>query len=222
VLRHTFCTHLADAGTIRELAGHADIRTTTIYTAASAPGVHGAPARHDTARSAAHRVRAAVLAHGERVVDGSRGGGSHLGAARGAQRGSVTVPSAPSPARFGALMPWFVCRFPRMAPRRHAAPARKYQGEGQFPSLDGSHATMLGMQRTARRHPPRGPEAVGRTSWTASWIAGADRADGRRRQQIDALLVDGVLRELRRARLLAVGPRLRAPPALSIGRRAAA
>jgi len=39
VLRHTFCTHLADAGadvgTIRELAGHADIRTTTIYTAVS-------------------------------------------------------------------------------------------------------------------------------------------------------------------------------------------
>jgi site-specific recombinase XerD len=39
VLRHTFCTHLADGGadvgTIRELAGHADIRTTTIYTAVS-------------------------------------------------------------------------------------------------------------------------------------------------------------------------------------------
>ncbi len=35
VLRHTFCTHLANAGVaidvIRELAGHADIRTTTIY-----------------------------------------------------------------------------------------------------------------------------------------------------------------------------------------------
>jgi hypothetical protein len=37
VLRHTFCTNLADAGadagTIREFAGHADIHTTTIYTA---------------------------------------------------------------------------------------------------------------------------------------------------------------------------------------------
>ena len=36
-LRHTFCTHLANAGVaidvIRDLAGHADIRTTTIYTA---------------------------------------------------------------------------------------------------------------------------------------------------------------------------------------------
>ena len=41
VLRHAFCTHLADAdadadaGTISEPAGHADIRTTTIYAAAS-------------------------------------------------------------------------------------------------------------------------------------------------------------------------------------------
>jgi len=39
VLRHTFCTHLADTGAdtavIRELAGHADIRTTTVYTAVS-------------------------------------------------------------------------------------------------------------------------------------------------------------------------------------------
>ena len=37
VLRHTFCTHLADADVpidvIRQLAGHADIRTTMIYTA---------------------------------------------------------------------------------------------------------------------------------------------------------------------------------------------
>jgi site-specific recombinase XerD len=36
-LRHTFCTHLADVGTdvavIRELGGHADIRTTTICSA---------------------------------------------------------------------------------------------------------------------------------------------------------------------------------------------
>ncbi|HEY5260849.1 MAG TPA: tyrosine-type recombinase/integrase [Solirubrobacteraceae bacterium] len=36
VLRHTFCTHLAEGGAkvevIRELAGHADIRTTSIYT----------------------------------------------------------------------------------------------------------------------------------------------------------------------------------------------
>ncbi|MDX6688534.1 MAG: Phage integrase family [Baekduia sp.] len=37
--RHTFCTRLAgtgaDAAVIRELAGHADIRTTTVYTALS-------------------------------------------------------------------------------------------------------------------------------------------------------------------------------------------
>jgi hypothetical protein len=37
VLRHTFCTHTANArvaiDVIRELAGHADIRTTTIYIA---------------------------------------------------------------------------------------------------------------------------------------------------------------------------------------------
>ena len=36
VLRHTFCIHLAESGeaieVIRELAGHAAIRTTTIYT----------------------------------------------------------------------------------------------------------------------------------------------------------------------------------------------
>jgi Phage integrase family len=36
VLRHTFCTHLAESDepieVIRELVGHADIRTTTIYT----------------------------------------------------------------------------------------------------------------------------------------------------------------------------------------------
>ena len=39
ILRHTFCTHLADSGAdtavIRDLAGHADIRTTTVYTAVS-------------------------------------------------------------------------------------------------------------------------------------------------------------------------------------------
>jgi integrase/recombinase XerD len=39
VLCHTFGTHLADTGAdtavIRELAGHADIRTTTVYTAVS-------------------------------------------------------------------------------------------------------------------------------------------------------------------------------------------
>ena len=32
-------------------------------------------------------------------------------------------PPRPPPARFGPLMPWFVCRFPRRASRRHAAPA---------------------------------------------------------------------------------------------------
>jgi site-specific recombinase XerD len=55
VLRHTFCTHLAEAGepieVIRELAGHANIRTTTIYTAVS-------PERLQNAiDAAAHRRR---------------------------------------------------------------------------------------------------------------------------------------------------------------------
>jgi len=54
VLRHTFCTHLADAGTdtavIRELAGHADIRTTTVYTAVN-------PARLEEAVTERHRQR---------------------------------------------------------------------------------------------------------------------------------------------------------------------
>lgn len=61
VLRHTFCTHLADAGadvgTIRELAGHADIRTTTIYTAVDHDHLEQAIAdrqRHGIHRLAAH------------------------------------------------------------------------------------------------------------------------------------------------------------------------
>jgi integrase/recombinase XerD len=61
VLRHTFCTHLADAGAdtavIRELAGHADIRTTTIYTAVNPTRLEEAIAergrRHRGARRAA-------------------------------------------------------------------------------------------------------------------------------------------------------------------------
>lgn len=54
VLRHTFCTHLAESEqpieVIRELAGQADIRTTTIYTAVS-------PARLEGAIEAASRRR---------------------------------------------------------------------------------------------------------------------------------------------------------------------
>jgi hypothetical protein len=56
VLRHTFCTHLADAGAdtavIRELAGHADTRTTTIYTAVNPPGSN-TPSPYAAARTAA-------------------------------------------------------------------------------------------------------------------------------------------------------------------------
>jgi len=42
---HTFCTHLADAGAaaIRELAGHVDLRTTTIYTAVTPDRLEPAP-----------------------------------------------------------------------------------------------------------------------------------------------------------------------------------
>jgi len=46
VLRHTSCTHLANSGApldvIRQLAGHADIRTTTIYTAVHDDRLQGA------------------------------------------------------------------------------------------------------------------------------------------------------------------------------------
>jgi site-specific recombinase XerD len=62
VLRHTFCTHLADAGadvgTIRELAGHADIRTTTIYTAVSDARLEHAIAARTRQRRGAARAAA--------------------------------------------------------------------------------------------------------------------------------------------------------------------
>jgi integrase/recombinase XerD len=60
VLRHTFCTHLADAGAdtavIRELAGHADIRTTTIYTAVNAARLEHAVAERHARRQGARRA----------------------------------------------------------------------------------------------------------------------------------------------------------------------
>jgi site-specific recombinase XerD len=63
VLRHTFCTHLADAGadvgTIRELADHADIRTTTIYTAVSDARLEQAIAERTRQRN---RLRRAATA----------------------------------------------------------------------------------------------------------------------------------------------------------------
>jgi site-specific recombinase XerD len=60
VLRHTFCTHLADigadVGTIRELAGHADIRTTTVYTAVSATRLEQAVDQRAQQRRGARRA----------------------------------------------------------------------------------------------------------------------------------------------------------------------
>ena len=62
VLRHTFCTQLADAGAdsavIRELAGHADIRTTTVYTAVSTARLEEAIAQRDGRRRGAARAAA--------------------------------------------------------------------------------------------------------------------------------------------------------------------
>lgn len=62
VLRHTFCTHLADSGVaidvIRELAGHADIRTTTIYTAVNDQRLEEAIAQRDRQASGAYRAAA--------------------------------------------------------------------------------------------------------------------------------------------------------------------
>ncbi len=59
VLRHTFCTHLADigadVGTIRELAGHADIRTTTIYTAVNDDRLESAIAERTRQRQGIRR-----------------------------------------------------------------------------------------------------------------------------------------------------------------------
>jgi integrase len=63
VLRHTFCTHLADTDTdadtavIRELAGHADIRTTTVYTAVSSARLVDAVDERQRQRRGVSRVR---------------------------------------------------------------------------------------------------------------------------------------------------------------------
>ena len=62
MLRHTFCTHLADAGAdtavIRELAGHADIRTTTIYTAVNPSRLENAVAERAQQSRGARRAAA--------------------------------------------------------------------------------------------------------------------------------------------------------------------
>jgi integrase/recombinase XerC len=63
VLRHTFCTHLTDTGAatavIRELAGHADTHTTTVYTAvSSARLVDAVDERQRQRRGAARAARA--------------------------------------------------------------------------------------------------------------------------------------------------------------------
>lgn len=64
VLRHTFCTHLADAGAdtavIRELAGHADIRTTTVYTAVNPGRLEHAIAERERRSRGARRAAAAA------------------------------------------------------------------------------------------------------------------------------------------------------------------
>ena len=62
VLRHTFCTHLADTGAdtavIRELAGHADIRTTTIFTDVNPARLEQAIAERSRQRHGVRRARA--------------------------------------------------------------------------------------------------------------------------------------------------------------------
>jgi integrase/recombinase XerD len=62
VLRHTFCTHLAEneisVDVIRELAGHADIRTTTIYTDVSPDRLERAIADSSRGRRGARRLAA--------------------------------------------------------------------------------------------------------------------------------------------------------------------
>ena len=60
MLRHTFCTHLANAGVaidvIRELAGHADIRTTTVYTAVNDARLESAIAERSGQRQGVRRA----------------------------------------------------------------------------------------------------------------------------------------------------------------------
>jgi integrase/recombinase XerD len=64
VLRQTFCTHLADTGAdtavIRELAGHADIRTTTIYTAVNTGRLEHAIAERGRQTRGARRAAASA------------------------------------------------------------------------------------------------------------------------------------------------------------------
>jgi integrase len=77
VLRHTFGTHLADAGadvgTIRELAGHADVRTTTIYTAVSDARLEQAIAER-SGRRGVHRVAPGSSCRVGGVIQGYRRG----------------------------------------------------------------------------------------------------------------------------------------------------
>ncbi|MGI8714871.1 MAG: tyrosine-type recombinase/integrase [Solirubrobacteraceae bacterium] len=103
MLRHTFCTHLAEQDTpvevIRELAGHADIRITTIYTDVSPDRLERAITQSSVRRTGARRLLDDGAARDQTIGRRARTAAPN-GPARplaGPQLDRFSVPNTPGP-----------------------------------------------------------------------------------------------------------------------------